>query len=213
MARRTFVLWLLLLTACGGCRLVRYIGYLLAPARRTRTEKAAFSDLPGHSVAVVMYCGENIAYEYPYAQSGLSERIAAELEQRIKRVEVIDPERVLKYQYENIYWDSMRKTELGKALGAEYVLLVSLMQYTSREPNSVSLSRGRIVAEASVYQTSLPENKARVWRAPSVKAVFPADAPTGLLRGQARRILDETERQFVDALVKNFYDHKVEISQ
>ena len=41
--------------------------------------------------------------------------------------------------------------------------------------------------------------------------IFPEDAPTGLLPSEARRILDETERRFVDALVKKFYKHKEEI--
>jgi hypothetical protein len=213
MTRRICIPVLLLLAACGGCTTShqRYFLYLFAPASQTKTVAAEFADFPGHSVAVVVYAGESVVYEYPYARLRLTRVIAAELEQRVRKVKIVDPRVVLRYQDENVNWDSMAKTELGKAFKTDYVLLVSLMEYTSQEPGSVGLSRGRINAEASVYQTSLPEARARVWEAASISAMFPEDAPMGLLKQEARGILDETERRFVDALVKKFYKHKVEV--
>jgi len=213
MKTRTCILCLLLAAACGGCTSdqLRYLAYLFSPGSQTETVKAEFPDLPGHTVAVVIYGGENVLYEYPYAPLRLSRRIEAELTEHVKKVKLVDSAAVLKYQEENIHWDTMDKTELGKLFNADYVLFVSLMEYTTREPNSVSLCRGRITAEASMYQTSLPEPQARVWNTASISTVFPEAAPTGLLPSEARRILDETERRFVDALVKKFYQHKEEV--
>jgi len=213
MAKRIYILFLLFLPVCGGCTssAQRYFMYLFWPGGRTKTVEAAFPDLAGHSVAVVIYAGENVEFEHPYARLTLSKRIAAELKQRVRKVNVIDPAIVLRYQDENLNWDSMSKVELGKTFKADYILMVSLLEYTTREPNSISLSRGHIAAEADVYQTSLPEEAARVRHFTGISAVFPEGAPVGAVSTEAARMLDETERRFVDALVKKFYKHDEEI--
>ena len=213
MAKRICVPLLLLMTACGGCGFMRWLTYVFAPVSRTEAVNPTFPDLPGHSVAVVIFANQSIEFEYPYARLALSRRIAAELEQRVNKVKVIDPAVVLNYQDENVNWDSMGKTELGKVFKTDYVLLVSLMEYTAREPNSTNLYRGRIIAETGIYQTSLPEKQGRVWNVPSLGMVYPEDATAGLLSGEAGRILDETEQRFVDKLVKNFYKYRKEMTQ
>jgi TolB-like protein len=171
---------------------------------------AAFGDLAGHSVAVVVFTGPKVQFEHPYARLNLTEQIAAELEARVNGVEVVEPAKVLAFQERNVNWDVTDKTRLGRELGADYVLFVAVVEYTSREKGSVSLYRGRVTAEASVWQSSLPEARARLWYDPAVSDTYPSESKGGLLAREARGILERARQKFVDRLVKNFYAHPPE---
>jgi len=201
----------------GGCSLIGYIGQALVPAGPTKTVEAEYAGLSGQSIAIVIYADNTIEYEYPGAKLELSLVIAEELRNRLgtktgnskRGVDVIDPRRVIKYQEANICWDSMDKTTLGKALGADRVLYVTLVEFATREEGSLNLYRGRILAESAVYDMSLPERHARVWNAANLRVLFPPKAPTGQLSDDDTAIRYETERRFADLLVKKFYKHKV----
>jgi len=192
----------------GGCRSLGYVGYLLAPEAPQKTVPAEFEGLAGRTVAVVIFSDERVQYEYPYARLTLASAIRAELISRLKNTTVVDPGRVCRYQDEHINWEAMDKTALAKDLGADYVLQVALVEYTTREPGSVNLFRGRITAQAGVYQADLPERSARVWWCDNISVVNPKDNPVGLVGDGDRQIRGATERLFADALVKNFYAHK-----
>ncbi len=186
-----------------------YLGYLLSPEPAKQTVEAEFNGLAGGRVAIMVFSDERVQYEYPYARLTLSAVVRAELTERIKDVTVIDPTRVCEYQDEHIDWDSMDKTVLAKDLGADYVLFVVLVEYSTREPGSVNLYRGRITAQVGLYQADLPEQSARVWRCDRLAVVYPLEDPVGLLGEDDRVIRGTVERMFADALVKKFYDHKV----
>ncbi len=209
MWKKFFIIILLLLaTTAGGCR---YMLYLFAPGAQDKKVEAEFDGFKGSSVAVVIYADVNIQYEYPTAQMELSMLIADQLRKHVENVQVVDPRKVIRYQQENIYWETMSKNRLGEIFDAEYILFVSLMQFTTREPGSINLSRGIISAEVSVYDTSLPEHRSRVKRWPEISVAFPADDPVGRLEANEQKIREHTEKLFVDKVAKKFYDHKVSI--
>ena len=204
------ILWtlLLFLPPVGGCNIVAYFLHLVAPPEPMKTVKADFDGLPGNSVAVVVYATDKVAYEYPYSRLHLAAAIGQELKAQVEKVTVIDPRRVAAYQEDNIYWDRQGKTELGRRFGADFVLFVAVMEYTMREPGSINLFRGRIVAEASLYKTSLPERRARVWRAADIRVTFPERAPAGRRGEDDRQLAYTTRKRFAAKLVKKFYDHE-----
>jgi len=208
MARKLLIPVLLLAVVTTGCEGVAYSLYLIAPPEPVKTVKAEFAGMAGHNVAIVIYADEKVQLEYPYARLRVASVIAAELRKHIKNITVIDPRRVIRYQHENIRWDEMDKTELGKRFGADYALYVTLVEYTTRERGMINLFRGSIVAEAAVYQTSLPERQARVWRVSEIRVLYPPEAPMGQPGEDDREIRYETERSFADKLVKKFYKHK-----
>jgi len=186
--------------------------HLFAPPRRAMKE-AEFDKLAGHSVVIVVYTDQNVRYEYPYSRLSLSMAVMAELKKRVKNVTVIDPRRVVKYQDENIRWDSMDKTRLGRLFGADFVLYLGVDRYTMREPGSINLLRGRISAHASVYETSRPEADARVWPGDDFSVVYPRFRPRAGIGGGESRIRDDTERYFARLLVKRFYRHEIRENQ
>jgi len=212
MSRKWMIAICLLPAGLSGCRGLGYLGYLLSP-EPVKTVEPEFGGLANRSIAVVVYADEKVLYEYPRAPMDLSMLIAEELRKNVKGANVIPPEQVGKYQAQNINWDGMDKTKLGSALKAEYVLFISLVGYSTHEPGSVNLYRGHIVAEASVYQTSLPERRARVWPnsgAPcNLEAVYPSKMPAGVVADNDAEVRYKVAKLLADKLVKKFYKHEV----
>lgn len=210
MARRTLLM--ILLVACcwlGGCGAFQHMIYTLFGGEKKIPVPAEFADLENQTVAVVIFADEQVQYEHSMAPLELSLVMAKELRDNVEGVKVVDPYGVVRYQAQNINWDAMEKTRLGKLLGARYVLYVSLIEFTTREPGSLNLYRGRITAEASVWDTSLPECDARKWYAGDLRVVYPENTHVGELEQSDVKIRYWTEKLFAEKLVRRFYDHKV----
>jgi hypothetical protein len=208
---RTWAVGLLLLAAAvgTGCDATAHALWVLWPGAREREVPAEFAGLKGKTVAIVVYCDNRVAYEHPQVQLTLSSAVAGRLRKHVKDVRIVDPGRVVNYQLQNIYWDEMDKTELGKVFAADYVLFIALVEFSTREPGALHLYHGRINAQAALYQTSLAERKARVWQAPAIRIQHPEDSSVGLPGESNRQVRDLIEGKFADVLAKKFYDHKV----
>jgi len=221
MAGRILILVLLAAVALGGCDVARYTAYLFTPTSEKEVE-AEFDGLPGHSVAIVIFADQGVLYEHPSVQQRLSAMIANELRENVtekkglskaKKVTVIAPARVLKYQHENVNWDEMPRMKLGKVFGADYVLYIALVGYTMREPGSLSLYRGMVTAEASLYETAAESpQEARVWHCNDLRVVFP-EKGAGRLADDLRIIRKETDSRLADLLAKKFYDYEVPLEE
>jgi len=203
------LLCVLTVSVCG-CEVVSFFAYVFAPEPPKKEVKAAFGGLEDHSVALVVFTDEQVNYEYPLARLDLATIIAVELQQHVPNIGVIDPRKVAAYQMENIHWDGMDKTELGRTFDADYVLFVTVERFTTLEPGSTNLHRGRLNGTATVYRTSLKEREACVWPGADFEATFPEDIAEVRIVADDRRIQYETMRIFAAQLVRKFYDHKVD---
>jgi len=199
---------LLLSVGLSGCRALGYLLYLGAP-NMPKTVQAEFDGLKDQKVAVVMFADYNVLYEYPAARLELSKMIQVELTKNVKGIEVVEPEKVLTYQLSNIDWESMDKSRLGRVFDADYVLYIALVEFSTREPGSLNIFRGRITAEASLYQSSGPERSACVWSDHDMRVMYPPKTPLAQLHQDDRQIRYVTERLFADMLAKKFYKYKV----
>lgn len=205
---KTFGVLLVVLAVLPGCDLARYNAWLLFGEGAHVTVPAEFEGLKGKRVAVVVFADERTRYENYLAPLTLSMEVARELEQRVDGAKAVNPQRILRYQRENIDWDAADKTELGRLFDADYVLFIALVEYSTRELGSVNLYRGRITAEASLWDTDLPEREARVWRESAVGVLFPEKDPVGQLGYSDRQIRAVTERLFAEKLIRKFHKHK-----
>lgn len=203
---RKLAIWMLALLAAGaGCKGLAFI--LPEPPRQT--VRAEFDGLADQNIAVVIYADESVEFEYPGTKLQLTSLIASQLRTNVEGATVVDARRVLRYQLENSRWDEMDRAELGARFGADYVLFISLVNYSMREPGTVGIYRGRIDAEAIVYDCSRDERRGRVWDCTDLSVVYPSGGPTGQIARDDRRIRQETASLFADRLVKKFYKHKV----
>ncbi len=213
--RLRFVISLLpLVFFAGGCNILAYPFYLFAPREPKKTVEAEYDQLPGHSIAIVIYTDTKVMYEFPMAKLEMSAVIAKELKDKVRHgkkddevVTVIEPQRVIRYQDEHIHWHSLDRTAIGKAMKSDYVLYISIEEYSTREPGSISLLRGLIIGQASLYKVDMPEREARVWHSEDVSATYPEDGQS-IASDNEEQIRYETQKLFAEKLVKYFYKHK-----
>lgn len=202
---------LLLSTLCalpvlGGCGIVKYMAYVLAPAMPDTVVEPEYTGLEGHSVMVVVYADAGTMFEYPRARLEVALAISNQLKANVKNVRVIDPLRVIRWQDENLNWDNTDRTKMGQIFGAQYMLYVALSKFTTREPGSEYLFHGDIQADIFLHQTSLEDRKSRVWIANDVRVQCPAGP---VVADNDNRIRLETVGMLADFVAKKFYKHKV----
>lgn len=209
--RNVFAIFLVAcLVSLTGCNIIAWPLYVLAPAPK-KTVKAEFDKLPGKTVAVLVWADMDTLYEYPYVREELSTAINQELESNIRDVRVIDPLRVVRFQDSDVRWHSRPMDEVGRSLEADYVLYISLAEFSTYAPGSISLPKGRITAHVSIWDTG-PQADAGsgcVWQADSMTVEQEADSQVLLQNDTLLRTV--TQRRFAEALARRFYDHKVEV--
>ncbi|MCE5279632.1 MAG: hypothetical protein ABFD92_09430 [Planctomycetaceae bacterium] len=201
---------LAMLIACGGCTNFRDMMLYSFAKAPIKTVPAEFDKFSGKRVAVVIFADQAVQYEYPMARLELATVVAQEIRAKLTKANVVDPRIILEQQDSDIHWDSMEKTRFGKLFGADYVLYVALVDFSTREVGSLELVRGRIVADVALYSTEQEESKSCQWRNPNLRIEFPGgnDAKVRLSENDIRY---QTEKVFADTLVKKFYTHKVEM--
>ena len=195
---------LMLLT--GGCGRMMYFFW---PFGRTETIHAEFEGLKGRSVAVVIFAKDNTQYEHPWAMLNLSSMTSARLRANVEDLTTIDPKKITAYQRKNLHWQAMDKTELGKTLKAEFILHISLVEFSTAEKGYVDTLRGTINGEIKLYDCSKPEDDAMVWTCENITVQFPK-VPTVRTPKNEAAIRSEILTQFSDKLAKKFYTHDVD---
>jgi len=193
----------------GGCSWFAWLGYVFAPAAPTRAVDAEFKHLPGKHVAVVVYAGPGTQTDFPLAQLEISDAVNFQLRENVDGVTVVPPRRVMRYQDENPGWEEMAPEKLCRKLSCDYVLLVSLIEFSTREPGSSRLARGRLTAEAKLYGRPDGERAGLQWRSEeNFRVIYPSDEKLATPTRDPSKIRFETERRFATALVKKFYKHR-----
>jgi hypothetical protein len=202
----------------GGCGGFEWLAHLFAPPPPMKTIKAQFDGLKGKTVAIAVYAGPETLLDYQMAQLEVADAVAAELQRNVRRASVVNPLRVIRYQDEHPRWYAYPPERLCQAFAADYLLRITLREYSSRAPGSIHLARGRIAAEANLYAAAPPgapagalgQGPARaVWQSEVIRAVYPPDTLVGVPAGDDRDIRLRTAKEFAVQLVRNFHDHKV----
>jgi hypothetical protein len=193
----------------GGCNYLGYFGYLVAPEEPAKTIQAEFKDLPGKTLAVVVFAEPKLLYDYPFVRDEISGAVGDQLTRNVEHLKAVSPRQIVRYQQENPEWDSEGRTALGKALQCDYVLHISVVEFSTLEQGSEYLHRGRITAQATLYKTSLPEASACAWRGNEVRLAYPENEPVGQVVEDDRALRIETIRRFADLLAKKFYKHEI----
>jgi len=196
----------------GGCNAMAFPAYVLAGAAPAKTQKAEFDGLRGQTVAIVVYCGLDVSYEFRNIDIrwDLGMVLREEMVKNVKDCRIADPLRVARYQDQNTHWDTSPMPQIGRDLQADYVLYVSLLEFTTREPGSTNLARGRIEAQLSLWNTHPDKGTdGCVWRKENVSVIYPKEGPIPATAADVGPLRIATERLFADLVAKNFYDYKL----
>jgi hypothetical protein len=194
---------MLLTSGCGT------VMYFVWPWGRTVTVPAKFDGMKNQRVAVVVFASETTQYEYPWVVMNLSAMTSAKLRGEIDGITTVEPQKITAYQHKNLHWASMDKTALGKALKADLILHISLVEFSTVEEGYVDLLRGRINGEIKVYDCSKPENDACVWTCDNIRVKFPKTATVRTTKNE-NNIHSIIMMKFSEKLAKNFYSYKVD---
>lgn len=197
----------------AGCNYLAWPAYIITPSNTSRTVDAEFDDLEDAKVAVVVVADERLINEYQYFRAQLAGIIGKELRDRLDNITVVSPGRIVKYQDNDVSWQAVQRPALARKFGADYLLQVAILNYTLRESGSQTLYRGSILAEAALFDASLPADKARVWRG-DIEATYPPQGhPVGRINDDLGQFRVNTERVFAKNLVKRFRSYKVKVKR
>ena len=211
--RNLVLCFLLALTpTISGCGCVNWFAYVLAPPAPTRTVKAVYPGLTKKTVAIAVYVDLETLLDYQTVQLDISDAVAAQLRRHVKRTNVVNPLQVIRYQDENPRWYATPPEKLCRALNADCLLLISLMEFSTRAPGAIHLARGRITGEASLYladRAGTESSDQPAWQSELIRVLYPRESTLGIPARDDRDIRLQTAKIFADMVVKNFYDHKV----
>jgi len=182
---------------------------LFSPENPTTTVEAEYKDLSDATVAVVIYTSQSTQVDYPLVRLALASVMGAELKQRLHQVSVIDPRTVVKFQDETPNWETLPRSQIARTLGADYLLYVVLSEYSTMEPSSLNLYRGRATGDVSLFKAALDEPQCRVWGRETFHVSYPQNTAVGVTASNDEEIAYQTQRLLADLVVKKFYKHKV----
>jgi hypothetical protein len=210
MKRLTILGLSLILVLVVGCQPTSYFLYLIAPVMPDKTEEAEYKGLPNSTVAVVVFVEPAILYDYPNLREQISNVVGYQLTKNVDKVKAVEGERVTRFQDDHADWEGMDKTALGKKFGADFVLNISVVTFSTLEPGSTYLHRGFLTAQVTLHKCSLPEKEACVWNGGEIQIKYPEkDTTMGDLNGDDREIRNQTILSFAELLAKKFYKHKL----
>lgn len=195
------------LAVLTGCQAMAY-PWLMWGTAPTKPVPAEYPYLSGKNICILVWADLDTLFTYPNVQLEVSEFVAAALKQSVRGATILPNRKVIEYQRRNPNWDRQSPAQIGAALGADRVLLIELTQYTTRDPDSPHLFRGRIAANLKVYQTD-DFDAAPSYRG-DVECTYPPHG-AGEWGSSDDSIRQATMEAFASEAVAKFYDRKVKV--
>lgn len=187
-----------------GCNI---LSYPLAVMASEQTEKipAEFNKLDGKKAAVVVWAQPETILQFPHMRLELASQVTYQMKQRLKTTQVVPADQIADYQNRNLNWDAVPAPQIGKQFGADYVVFIEMLEYSTRDPMTPGLFRGR--AKASVVVHDVADPTARWSLAPAM-----AEYPTGhtkLANADDQAIHHQLVEVLGSQITIKFYEHEV----
>lgn len=206
--------WLALGPMLMGCQWFA-APFLLWGEEPTRSVPAEYPYLTGKKVLILVWADTDTLFEYPQVQLEVSEHVAAAItsadelaKKKGPRVAIVPNRQVTTYQRNEPHWDRAHPGAIGKEFSADRVLMLELTQYTTREPESTHLYRGRIAGNIKVYDPAYPD--ARPTYKSSVEVAYPPESQ-GEWGTDDRAIRKASMELFASQVATKFFEHKEKI--
>ena len=167
---------------------------------------AQYKGLDEKSVAIVVYADPATTLEYPNSRDEISAFVTEKLQVGMPKVRLLNYKEVIRWQDDTLNWSAVPEKDIAKHFSVDRVIYIELAEYSTREPGSEDLLRGRIKALCKVFEADTPGDTP-AWK--NDFAVFwpefmPQDVQHSSDRIVRKRVLDV----FAEKLVWCFYDHK-----
>ncbi len=214
MARACLVRTVVLLAAVvvvPGCNIIS-VPFVLFSPDPTKKVAAEFAQIKGKRVCILVWAEQATLYEYPRVQLESADHIRYFLKEKFgKDVDIVSPTEVDRYMQSHPDWATEHPARLGRHFKADLVMMVELMEFSTREPGSPGLFRGRVRARVTMYELTKGEDQPRGIALKPAEVAYPPDKPVGVLRADDRTIRAETYKEFGRIVAEKFYDHEVKL--
>ena len=137
------------LASAGGCNLMANVIYSI----RGNKAPADFDGLNGKKVAIV--CGTERGLSNDVSATLLTRYVEALLAKNVKGIKIVPQDKVEKWLDAN-GWDDCDFEEIGKGVGAEHVLSLTMANMTLREGST--LYKGKADVSVTVYDIAAGGN-------------------------------------------------------
>jgi hypothetical protein len=193
--------------ATGGCKLMA-APFLLWGAEPTKEVPAEYPYLEGKKVCLLVWADWETLTEYPSVQLEVAEHATEAIKPNVPGISFTPNRKIVELQRREINWDRGDPAVLGARFGADRVLMIELTQYTTREPESPHLYRGRISANLKVYHTEYRDS-APLFKT-SVETAYPPESvgEWGMDDDATRKA---TMEAFALEVAGKFYDRRVKV--
>lgn len=173
----------------SGCGAAGFGAYLFGGADKDKplAVKGEYFGLAEKSVAVIVAADEFTYYEYPGAPLAVSRSVSQKLKAVVPGVKLSDPQKIVEFQRDNPYWNTLPYSELIKRLKVDRLVYVDLSEFGLHEPGNAHIWRGVIIANISVAEAD-GKNPDDFAYTTIVKSEFPPNKPIGLLESDDKTV-------------------------
>lgn len=201
------ILWIVCgaaLSVQAGCNLIAFPAMLMAEAQTDKVP-AEFSKLENKKVAIVVWAEPGALFQFPHMRLELASQIAYQMSIHLKTTSVVPPQMIADYQNRNTNWDAVSPSEIGKQFGADYVIFVELLEYSTREPQTPGLFHGK--AKASVVVHDVADPAAR-WTLSPTSVDFPQNR-TNMMNSDDQAVHRQMLEVLASQITAKFYSHEI----
>lgn len=192
------------LSCAVGCQAIGYGLYQVMPEPVDKIP-AEFNKLDGKKVAIVVWAQPETLLQFPHMRLELASQVTYQMKQRLKTTQTVPAEQVATYQDRNLNWDAVPPPQIGKQFGADYVLFIELLEYSTREPKTPGLFRGRAKASIVVHDAADPTAR---WSLTPASAEYPM-GHTKLANADDMAIHRQLLEILGSQITTKFYEHEV----
>lgn len=194
----------LTLVCAVGCQAIGYGLYSVMP-EPTEKIPAEFNRLEAKKAVILVWAPSETMLQFPHIRLELASQTAYQMKQRLKTTEIVPADQVAAYQDRNLNWDALPPSEIGKHFGADYVIFIELLDYSTRDPKLPTLFRGRSRASIVVHDSADPTAR---WSLTPAVAEYPA-GHTRLPNADDMTIHRQMLEILGSQITSKFYDHEI----
>ncbi len=210
-SRRIALAVITCLALTAGCNLLTPLIFVGEHKKKVSPE---FDKLANSRVAVLIWTDQVVLFDYPYARFELctyvSDKLAAEMNQRGLATELVDPRDVDDFLQKDIDAQIDPKA-VARQFDSDYVIYVEVVEFQIRDPAEPQFLRGRINASVTVYDTHADPDRPRRFELAPVLCRYPEGVPVLLNASNSPLVREQLYRKFAEQVARKFYEHTVEL--
>ncbi len=185
--------------------------YFLTDPDASKSVKAEYR-VGQKKLAVIVWADRSVLDEYPSARRMVCRALTHELTTHLEPqgATLVSARRIHDFQENGeANWEAMSNNEIGKALEADMVLRVDLIDFTTRAAETRQLQKGRISANLNLYPSG--KTTANSLYSDEIKTTYPPESLHGAQDLQEIDLLHQAVDYFAAVAARKFYDHEVKL--